>query len=76
MTLLLVAQGTSQKVLTCVMMYSSSQGGFEMIDTCILHDDYEDFAKKYLGIDYDDFVNLERGLDDGDVYEIEYPVMI
>jgi hypothetical protein len=57
-------------------MYSSSQGGFEMIDTCILHDDYEDFAKKYLGIDYDDFVNLERGLDDGDVYEIEYPVMI
>ena len=31
------------------MMYSSSQGGCEMIDTCVLHDDYEDFAKKFLG---------------------------
>lgn len=47
-----------------------------MISTFVRHDDYEDFAKKYLGIDYDDFVNLERGLEDEDVYEIEYPVMV
>jgi hypothetical protein len=57
------------------MMYSSSQGGFKMIDTCILHDDYEDFAQKYLGIDYDDFVTFELGLPDEDELEIEYPVI-
>lgn len=56
------------------MMYSSSQGGFEMIDTCILHDDYEDFAQKYLGIDYDDFIGLQLGLPDEDEIEIEFPV--
>lgn len=52
----------------------SGQGGFKMIDTCILHDDYEEFAKNFLGIDYDDFVNLQLGLPDEDEVEIEYPV--
>ena len=42
-----------------------------MIDTCVLHDDYENFAQKYLGIDYDDFVTLEMGLPDEDELEIE-----
>lgn len=37
-----------------------------MIDTCILHDDYENFAQKFLGIDYEDFVNYELGLIDED----------
>ena len=45
-----------------------------MIDTCVLHDDYEDFAKKYLGIDYDDYVTFELGLPDEDEIEIEYPL--
>jgi hypothetical protein len=53
-------------------MYSSSQGGFTMIDTCVLHDDYEDFAQKYLGIDYDDYVTLQMGLPDEDEIEIEH----
>jgi hypothetical protein len=39
-----------------------------------LHDDYEDFAQKYLGIDYEDFVTLQLGLPDEDEIEIEYPV--
>lgn len=55
-------------------MYSSSQGGFKMIDTLVLHDDYEDFAQKYLGVDYDDFVTLQLGLPDEDEIEIEYPI--
>ncbi len=42
-----------------------------------LHDDYETFATRYLGIDYDDYVNLELGLcDDEDGIEIEYSVAI
>ncbi len=45
-----------------------------MIDTCRLHDDYEDFAQKYLGVDYEDYVNLQLGLHDDDEVEIEYPV--
>jgi hypothetical protein len=57
-------------------MYSSSQGGFKMIDTCILHDDYEDFAQKFLGVDYEDYVSLQMGLPDEDEIEIEYPVGI
>lgn len=56
------------------MMYSSSQGGFKMIDTCVLHDDYEDFAQKYLGVDYEDFIGLQLGLPDEDEIEIESPV--
>jgi len=58
------------------MMYSSSQGGFKMIDTCVLHDDYEDFANKYLGIDYDDFVTFQLGLPDEDEIEIEYSLSV
>jgi len=57
------------------MMYSSSQGGFKMIDTCVLHDDYEDFAKKFLGVDYEDYVNLQFGLGDEDEVEIENHVI-
>ena len=30
-----------------------------MIGTCILHEDYEEFATKFLGVDYEDFVNLQ-----------------
>jgi hypothetical protein len=56
-------------------MYSLSQGGrFAMINTCILHDDYEDFAQKFLGVDYEDYVGLQLGLPDEDEIEIEYPV--
>jgi len=58
------------------MMYSSSQGGFAMIDTCVLHDDYEDFANKYLGIDYEDYVSLELGLPDDDEIEIEHSLSV
>jgi hypothetical protein len=58
------------------MMYSSSQGRFKMIDTCVLHDDYEDFAQKYLGVDYEDFVGLQLGLPDEDEIEIEYYLSI
>ena len=45
-----------------------------MIDTCVLHDDYEDFANKYLGIDYEDYVSLELGLPDDD--ELEYSLSV
>ena len=41
-----------------------------MIDTCRLHDDYENFAEKFLGIDYEDFVNMQYSLDD-DTYGID-----
>ncbi len=47
-----------------------------MIDTCVLHDDYEDFAQKYLRVDYDDYVNFQLGLSDEDEIEIEYPVSV
>lgn len=49
-----------------------------MIDTCILHDDYEDFAQKFLGIDYEDFVTFEMGLpdEDDDAIDVEYSVII
>ena len=46
-----------------------------MIDTCILHDDYEDFAQKFLGVDYEDYISLQMGLPDEDELEIEYPVI-
>ena len=46
------------------MIYKSSQGGITMIGTCILHDDYEHFAEKFLRIDYEDYVNLQLGLED------------
>ena len=37
----------------------------------ILHDDYEYFAEKYLGIDYDDYVELVDDFDFSEV-EVEY----
>jgi len=43
-----------------------------MVDTCVLHDDYEDFAQKFLGVDYDDYIGLQLGLPDEDEIEIEY----
>jgi hypothetical protein len=58
------------------MIDSSSQGGYEMIDTCVLHDDYEDFAQKFLGVDYDDYIGLQLGLPDEDEIEIEYSLSI
>lgn len=41
-----------------------------MIGTCILHDDYENFAEKFLGIDYEDYVNLQLGLDDDEEEDV------
>lgn len=42
------------------------------------HDDYEDFATRFLGVEYEDFVNLQLGYDedslDFDVEEVEYEV--
>ena len=45
-----------------------------MINTYILHDDYETFAQKFLGVDYEDYVGLQLGLPDEDEIEIEYPL--
>lgn len=47
-----------------------------MFNVCVLHDDYEDFAQKYLGIDYEDYIHLEKGLPDEDEIEldIEYEI--
>jgi len=58
-------------------MINKSQGGIAMIGTCILHEDYEDFATKFLGVDYEDFVNLQYGLGDDEeddilIAEVEY----
>ena len=35
-----------------------------MINTFSLHDDYENFAQKFLGVDYEDYVSLQLGLPD------------
>lgn len=41
----------------------------------LLHDDYEDFAKRYLGVEYEDLVNLELGYsDDEDVELVEFEI--
>lgn len=47
-----------------------------MANSVVLHDDYEFFAKRYLGVEYEDYVNLELGLPDEDVEleEIEYEI--
>lgn len=42
------------------------------MDTYLLHDDYEDFATRYLGVDYEDLVNMELGFDEEDTELIEY----
>jgi hypothetical protein len=43
----------------------------------LLHDDYEAFAKKYVGVDYEDLVNLQLGLEDAEdddtAIELEIP---
>jgi hypothetical protein len=44
-----------------------------MFSNFVLHDDYEYFAEKYLGIDYDDYVELVNDfeLSEGEL-EVEY----
>lgn len=47
-----------------------------MKDEMILHDDYETFAEKFLGIDYDEYVELLSGITDEEEYvDVDYPVM-
>ncbi len=41
-----------------------------MTHTYVLHDDYENFATRYLGIDYEDYVNMELGFDET-LYELD-----
>ena len=74
MPLLQLAHRTFQRNLTVLCCIHQSNGGLRMLDTCVLHDDYEDFAQKYLGVDYEDFIGLQLGLPDEDEIEIEYPV--
>lgn len=47
-----------------------------MAHSYVLHDDYETFAKQYLGIDYEDYVNMEMGFDETlyEFDEVEYEV--
>lgn len=51
-----------------------------MTNSYLLHDDYEDFANRYVGVDYEDLVNLQLGLteeselDDFDLVEYEVPL--
>lgn len=40
-----------------------------MSETYLLHDDYEDFASRYLGVDYEDLVNLQLGLTEDSEYD-------
>ena len=46
----------------------------------LLHDDYEYFACRYLGVDYEDLVNLELGYseedDDSKLVEYEVPSLV
>lgn len=46
----------------------------------LLHDDYEDFATRFLGVDYEDLVNLELGYfedeDDSKLVEYEIPSLV
>lgn len=50
-----------------------------MSNSYLLHDDYEYFANRFLGVDYEDLVNLELGYTEEDVepklveYEIPTP---
>ena len=61
-----------------IFWYSSirSKEVFNMAISYVLHDDYEYFATRFLGIDYEDYVNLERGFDETliEPTEIEYEV--
>jgi hypothetical protein len=41
----------------------------------LLHEDYEDFAQRFLGVEYEDLVNLELGYsDDEDVELVEFEI--
>lgn len=42
----------------------------------VLHDDYEDFATRFLGVEYEDYVNLEKGFDETlyELDEVEYEI--
>jgi len=41
----------------------------------LLHDDYEDFAQRFLGVEYEDLVNLELGYSDyEDVELVEFEI--
>jgi len=42
----------------------------------VLHDDYEDFATRFLGVEYEDYVNLEKGFDESlyELDEVEYEI--
>ena len=74
-SLIQVAQDHSQRRCRCAIIVLFIQ--LLAMTDLILHDDYETFATRYLGIDYDDYVNLELGLqDDEDGIEIEYSIAI
>lgn len=47
-----------------------------MANSFLLHDDYEYFASRFLGVDYEDLVNLELGYseEDEDSKLIEYEI--
>lgn len=47
-----------------------------MTQSYVLHDDYEYFATRFLGVDYEDYVNLQLGYDETllELEEVEYEV--
>lgn len=47
-----------------------------MARSYVLHDDYEYFATRFLGVDYEDYVNLQLGYDEtlSDLEDVEYEV--
>jgi hypothetical protein len=49
-----------------------------MARSYVLHDDYEYFATRFLGVDYEDYVNLEKGFDETilDLEEVDYEVPV
>ena len=63
-----------------IFWYSSirSKEVFNMAISYVLHDDYEYFATRFLGIDYEDYVNLERGFDETliELTEVEREVSV
>lgn len=47
-----------------------------MANSFLLHEDYEYFANRFLGVDYEDLVNLELGYseEDEDSRLVEYEI--
>lgn len=47
-----------------------------MANSFLLHEDYENFATRFLGVDYEDLVNLELGYseEDEDSKLVEYEI--